>query len=358
MKIAVACGGTGGHIFPGLATADVLARRGHEVTLWMAGKDVEAKALDGWTGRVVQVPAQGFPGGVSWTAVKSAWSLGRAVRRVRSLMRQEKPSVALAMGSYASVGPVGAAMSLRIPFVLHEANVVPGRTVKLFARRASAVCGCFEETRYHLRGRDLVLTGMPLRRPLVDAAIRHQPHPPSRGLHVLVMGGSRGAHRLNELTSEALIELHRRGTAVEVTHLTGVDDEMYIENRYETAGLLHTVRAFTQQIEDLYARADFVVCRSGASTCAELGAFGLPALLVPFPFAIKNHQMANARVLEKAGAANVVPESDLTVGWLTTYLERVAAVPERRAGMAAAARARAFTDGAERLAEVVEAKAR
>lgn len=358
MKIAVACGGTGGHIFPGLATAQVLADRGHEVTLWMAGKDVEAQALEGWPGRTIQVPAQGFPTRFSLRGVRSAWSLARAVRTVRGLMVKEQPEVLLAMGSYASVGPVGAAISLRIPYVLHEANVVPGRAIKLFSRRAGAICGCFEETRYYLRGRDLTITGMPLRRPVVEAAKRHAPHSGGKYFHLLVMGGSRGAHALNELISEALIHLHRRGVGIEVTHLTGTEDEMWVENRYDAAGMLHTVRAFTNRIEDLYARADFAICRSGASTCAELAAFALPALLVPFPFAVKNHQMANARVLEKAGAADVVPESDLTVEWLTTYIERMCRVEERRISMARAAAEWAFTDGAERLADQVERQAR
>ena len=151
MKIALACGGTGGHIFPGVATAEVLAARGHEVELWLAGKDGEDRLVDGWDGPVVTVQSEGFSDGVSTRAMGTAWKLMGAARRCTSVMRKNRPDVVLGMGSYATVGPVVAAMRLQIPFVLHEANVLPGRAVSLFSRWASAIAGSFEETRYYLR---------------------------------------------------------------------------------------------------------------------------------------------------------------------------------------------------------------
>lgn len=163
MKIALACGGTGGHIFPGLATAEILTARGHEVELWLAGKDGEEQLVDGWDGPVVTVQSEGFSNGVSPRAVGTAWTLMRATRKCTTTMRESRPDVVLGMGSYATVGPVMAAMRLQIPFVLHEANVLPGRAVSLFSRWASAIAGSFEETRYYLRRKELVLTGMPIR---------------------------------------------------------------------------------------------------------------------------------------------------------------------------------------------------
>ena len=135
----MACGGTGGHVFPGLATARELLSRGHEVTLWLTGRDTEQSARKDWDGPVVEVPARGFPSGLSFRSLQTAWKLAQAVGQCRAQMRRSRPDVLLAMGSYASVGPCGAARLLGVPIVLHEANVIPGRAVRLFSRSAAAV---------------------------------------------------------------------------------------------------------------------------------------------------------------------------------------------------------------------------
>lgn len=353
MKIAIACGGTGGHIFPGLATAHILRDRGHDVTLWMAGKDVEADALKSWPGRVEKVRSRGFEQ-ISLRAFGTAWGLAGAVRKCRAIMRDDPPDVLLAMGSYASVGPLGAALTLRIPFVLHEANVVPGRAVALFARRAAAVAGCFEETRYYMRHCDLALTGMPLRRELIEASALPPPARTSAKFSVLVMGGSRGAHALNTVVSRAICRAHAAGTAIRVVHLTGPADEAAIREQYTRAGVDHDVRAFTHDMAALYRGTDLAVCRSGAATCAELSSFGVPSLLVPYPYAARDHQMANARAMERARAADVVPESDLSAAWLAGYLAHHVRERDRLRRMAEAARARAEGSGADRLASLVE----
>ena len=148
LNVHLACGGTGGHIFPGLATAAVLRDRGHRVTLWLAGKDVEASAVRGWDGPVHTVPAEGFTSGLpGWRVVRTSISLLRASRTCHRAMAKDPPDVLLAMGSYASVGPARAAFKLDIPVVLHESNVIPGRAVALLSRRAAAVAAVFEETR-------------------------------------------------------------------------------------------------------------------------------------------------------------------------------------------------------------------
>lgn len=355
LKIALACGGTGGHIFPGMATAYVLRSRGHDVTLWVAGKDVESTALAGWDGPVLTVKARGFPHGFSLRALGSAWQLLRAVRKCRALMEGDRPDVVLAMGSYASVGPVGAARRLKIPVVLHESNVLPGRTNALFARGAAAVAGCFEETRFYMKRKDIVLTGMPLRKELEAASAAAQSQAPADGPRtVLIMGGSRGARKLNEVASRAICEVHRKGIPVEVIHLTGVPDEKEVRSIYEEAGVPHTVEAFIQHMAPVYLQTHLAICRSGAATCAELSAFGIPALLVPYPFAAKDHQTANARAIEKKQAADVMDEKDMTCEFLVDYLIRIFSSPERLAAMSLAARKRYSGRGAEALADLVE----
>lgn len=353
MKIAIACGGTGGHIFPGLAAAEVLRQRGHDITLWLAGKDVEEPAVRDWKGRVVTVVAEGMPSVFSAQALQAGTRLLRAMMSCRRIMKRDRPAVLLAMGSYASVGPVGAALSLRVPVVLHEANVLPGRAIAFFARWATAVAGSFQETRFYLRRKDLVLTGMPLRRDLERAA-RAAPARQHDLFTVLVMGGSRGARRLNEVAPAAIVQVHRGGHRLRVVHLAGRDDEAAVRKAYQEAGVPNTVHAFTADMAAVYGAADLAICRSGAATCAELSAFAVPALLVPYPSAMNDHQTLNARALEKTGAADVVPERDLSEAWLADYIAGCVGAPGRLARMSAAARSRAGQSGAEALAGLVE----
>ncbi len=326
LHVAIACGGTGGHIFPGLATARVLRERGHHVTLWLAGKGGEDIAVQGWEGRIVTIPSEGFQFG-AFRSVLTALRIVRAVFHCWRIMLRHQPDVVLAMGSYASIGPCLAARLHGIPYILHEANAVPGRAVKLLARKARAIAICFEETRYHLKGLHAVSAGMPLRPEIQKTEDRKQ----KTEFHLLVMGGSGGAHVINEMVSEAVCSLVSSlpPTAIRVTHLTGAADEKTVSERYCAAGVNAEVFAFTHDMAALYEKASLAVCRSGASTCAELGVFALPALLIPYPHAASDHQTVNARALEKFGAADVVQQSDMTVEWLKGYLAEQIKDPSR-----------------------------
>lgn len=354
MKIAIACGGTGGHIFPGLATAEELRRRGHELEIWLAGKDVEAAAVDGWTGPVVTVPSEGLPSGFSIRALRAAWKMWNAARNCRRIMRTHRPDALLAMGSYASAGPVFAARRLGTPVILHEANVIPGRAIRWLSRWADAVAASFEETRFYLKRNDLVMTGMPIRPDLEQAARTPPPAREQDHFTVLIMGGSRGAHRLNEVGAEALSRVYTAGHRVRVLHLSGVEDEAAVRAVYAGAGIPHEVWAFRKDMAPLYQQADLAICRSGAATCAELSVFAVPALLVPYPHAANDHQTANARALEKIGAADVVPERDLGAEWLADYLAGALRNPGRLARQSAASRQRALRSGAKALADLIE----
>jgi UDP-N-acetylglucosamine--N-acetylmuramyl-(pentapeptide) pyrophosphoryl-undecaprenol N-acetylglucosamine transferase len=359
LHIALACGGTGGHIFPGLATAAVLQNRRHLVTLWMAGKDVEERAVQDWSGPMVTVPAEGFSGGGVWPSLRAGGRLLGAVAGCRRRMKNDRPDVLLAMGSYASVGPAVAALRLGVPLVLHESNVLPGRAIRLLSRWAAAVAASFEETRFYLKKQNLVVTGMPLRRELTQAGTREMIGDLDRDLFtVLVMGGSRGSRALNEAASTAIGRAYASGNRIQVIHLAGWNDETMVRSRYAELGVPHQVHGFVQNMAAIYAHTDLVICRAGAATCAEITAFGVPALLVPYPYAAHNHQLANARALEKAGAADVVEEKDLGVDWLEEYIAGSMTTPGRLARMSAASRKRAARHGAEALADVVEQAAR
>ena len=352
LHIAIACGGTGGHIFPGLATARVLRDRGHHVTLWLAGKGGEDTAIQGWEGRIVTIPSEGFQFG-AFRSVITALRIVGAVFRCWFIMLRHQPDVVLAMGSYASIGPCLAARLHGIPYILHEANAVPGRAVRLLAPKARAIAICFEETRYHLKGMNAVSAGMPLRPDIKGSGVKSQ----ESGFHLLVMGGSLGAHAINETVSEAVCAL--KNPAVSVTHLTGPTDEKKIAERYRAAGVKADVYAFTHDMVSLYEKATLAICRSGASTCAELGVFGLPALLIPYPHAASDHQTANAHALEKFGAADVIQQNDMTAEWLKGYLTSQIEDPSRLEKMSARSAARAVPlNAAAILAGVVEECAR
>jgi len=354
-KIAIACGGTGGHIFPGLATAEELVSRGHSVTLWMAGKDIEKDAVKNWEGKVITIPSEGFQFGVSLRSLKTVAKLYRAYRMALPVMAKERPDVLLAMGSYASFGPVAAALRLRIPYVLHEANLLPGRAVSLFSRWAACVATSFEKSRYHLKADRVELTGMPLRRELQEASCRMRTKRRAGApLRILVMGGSRGAQMLNEIVPRAVAEAVRQGTPLEVEHIAGLQDAEPVKKVYGDGGVNARVHNFVQEMQNIYLNVDLAICRAGASTCAELSAFGLPALLVPLPSAVRNHQMANARALEDLGAVDVIEQEALTATWLCDYLINIEKKPSRLEHMDAALKNRVRENAARKLADLLE----
>lgn len=334
-------------MFPGLATARELRRRGHHVTLWVSGKNVESTVLRGWKGPVITIASEGFQFG-AFRSILTFFKIVFAAFRCWVAMLRHRPDVVLAMGSYSSVGPCLAARLRGVPVVLHEANAVPGRAVKMLAKKAAAIGICFEETRFYLKGRKLVSTGMPLRPEIQISKAENQ----KSGFCLLVMGGSAGAHAINEVVSQAVCQMPQRVSRV--IHLTGPDDENTVRSRYRAAGVNATVCAFTQDMAELYASADLAVCRAGASTCAELGVFGLPALLIPYPHAASDHQTINAQALAKLGAADVVQEANVSVEWMVDYLSAQADKPERLKKMRLRALRPDSLGATEKLAEVVE----
>lgn len=355
LKIAIACGGTGGHIFPGLATGYELVARGHEVTLWLAGKDIESDAVKDWPGKIITIPSEGFQFGLSLRSLLTVWRLFKAYRTALIPMRENPPDVMLAMGSYASFGPVRAALKLGIPYVLHEANLLPGRAVSVLSRKAHTVAMSFDKSRYYLKHRNMETTGMPLRKALQEASEKPRAEREDGApLRLLVMGGSRGAQVLNETVPRAIAMVTGEEVPVQVVHIAGLQETEAIEALYAEAGVKAEVHHFVQDMGRIYQDIDLAICRSGAATCAELAVFSIPALFVPYPFAVRDHQMGNARVLQDVGAADVVAQDDLTATWLRDYLVSVAQQPERLVRMSAFMKKRAQSNAAGKLADLLE----
>ena len=349
LKLVVACGGTGGHAFPGLAAAKELASRGHDVTVWMSGRDVESSVLKGWEGPV-------FATGARQLSVKNAFANLCAILRCRKEMRLSKPDALLAMGSYSSFPPVLAACWRKVPVVLHEANTIPGRAVDMLSSMAKAVAISFEETACRFPGKETVLTGLPVR-----TDIAGQPRfddVPEDAFCVFVTGGSQGAHRVNEIASKALVllskDLAKVGRKLHVIHQTGVKDVEWVAKMYAEAGISARVNAFEHEMGRAMATANVVVARAGASTCFELALTGTPAFLVPLPSAMRNHQHYNASAFAAKLAAAEGKQDELTPGALAKWLFNKSEHPASLLSMSENMKSMAVPDAAGRVADLVE----
>lgn len=350
MKIVVACGGTGGHAFPGLAVAEELVKRGHEVTVWDSGRDVESSVMKRWTGAV-------FSTGARPLAAKNAFAILRSIWRCRREMRRTRPDALLAMGSYSSLPPVLAARVCGVKVYLHEANTVPGKAVDLLSRFAETVAISFSMTTRFLPGVKTVLTGLPVRADIATGT--RFPFIPPNAFVVFVTGGSQGAHAVNVLLSEALAMLKKdlaaAGAArpLYVIHQTGIKDEGLVMAAYAAAGLPSRVHAFEDEMANAFASADVVVARAGASTCFELAACGKPAFLIPLPSALRDHQHFNAEAFAAAGAADEGVQAKLSARAVCRYLRHKYDHPEALAAQTAKMKALATPDAAARVADLV-----
>jgi len=350
LSIAIACGGTGGHLYPGLAVGEALRARGCEVTLWLTGRATEAAGKAEWGGPVVEIPSQGVCTGGPLRRAAGLARMVPTVFRAWRAMRVSPPDALLATGSYACIAPALAARFLRRPIVLHEANVVPGTAIRFLRRLAVFVGAAFPETAARLKPTAVSTVGMPLRSVLSRRAAA--PRARHEGFRVLVVGGSGGAHRLNELAVDALSRFARSCRALRVVHLAGAADEAWVREAYGKSGVRAEVMAYGRDMASLYAGSDFVLARAGASTCAELSLFGLPSLLVPYPHA-GGHQACNARSLESRGAADCLPEEGLDGERLAAYFERNHASPAHWRSLAEAIASRGVPDGTEAMADQV-----
>lgn len=354
MKFYVACGGTGGHIIPGLATAQELAGRGHDVTLWLGGRDVEAVSTSGWAGPVVSIPAVRFPGrhilGYPAFAIRISMAVFAAWREIRRTC----PHAVLAMGSYTSIGPVVAARMCRVPVVLHEANAVPGRAIAVLSRFASATGLNFPQAAKYLGHSSTKAVGLPLRSDL--QWIEHDG--PPQFSRLLVMGGSQGAQAINRIIPAALKLLSERGTLPQITHLSGRANFEEVRKLYHELDIDAEVHDFVSDMASIYASADFAIARAGAASCMELAVCGVPALLIPHPTVPGDHQTRNAEAMAFSGGFDMRRQSRLTPEWLAEYLEKRLKTPDIISDMRNKQKLLEVGNGAKRLADLVEESAK
>lgn len=345
-KVIVACGGTGGHVFPGLAVAKELQKRDWEVELWLCGREIESSAIHDWEGST-------FLTGMRQLSLTTTPQLLKACYRAFKRVKSWAPDVILGMGCYSSLPPVLSASWHRIPVVLHEANAVPGRAVELLSRSTHATAISFHETRQWLPGRNVVFTGLPVRNTMLTAMALSQV--PAQAFTVLITGGSQGARAVNELASKAMALLQRAGaTNLFVIHQSGAADVETLRTFYQEAGVNAMVSAFIPEMGAAYASADLVICRAGASTCFELCLLGKPALLIPLPSAKRDHQHLNAQMLVKGGGADEALQDLLTPRALMRYVRHKMQNPAHLEQMSQALKALAQPHAAAAVADVVE----
>ncbi len=311
MNFVIAAGGTGGHLFPGLAVGEVFVKREHKVMLIISEKEIDSLATQGRSEfRIERVPGVGIQSKSPLALVRFALKFRAGLGQVKSLYRDFQPHAVLGMGGFTSTAPILAGRSRKIPTFVHESNAIPGKANKLNARLVTRVLLGFEECAKFLPEGKCEITGTPIRTSLAErlakpaalATFNLTSGPPT----LLVMGGSQGARGINQALIAALPKL--AGRSLQIIHLSGSADEGQLRESYSKAGIPAFVAAFHHRMEEAYSAADFAIARSGAASLTELSHFALPAILIPYPFAAEDHQTLNAKIFERAGAAALLSE--------------------------------------------------
>ncbi len=348
----MAGGGTGGHVIPALAVARELRRRGHEPFFVGTGRGMESKL----------VPAEGFElkrievGGLNRVGLrqKLATSARLPFTTLRCMGLARSAAAVFSMGGYVAGPPVMAALVTRVPVVVMEPNAVPGFTNRVIARFVVRALLSFPETaRFFPEGRTEV-TGLPVR----EEFFRIAPKPQGAVLNLLVTGGSQGSRTLNKAGRESWPLFREAGLPVRIVHQSGTAGFEELRDAFSKSGLEGEVTPFIRDMPAAFAAADLVVCRSGAGAVSELAAAAKPSILVPFPFAADDHQTRNAEAMERAGAARLVRDAELTGEKFVSVVREVAAAAGTLEKMSDAAKRFARPGAASRAADILEQVAR
>jgi len=356
MNAVIACGGTGGHLFPGIAVAEVLRERGHEVLLFVSEKEIDSLALSTRSQfRFEKLPTIGLPSIYSPAIFGFVRRFTESFSRCRSIYQKFNPQVVLGMGGFTSTAPIMAGRLRGISTLIHESNAVPGRANRLAAKMVRAVLLGFKECAAFFPKVRTELTGTPIRTEL--KRLDRQSARLKLGLQpdvttMLVMGGSQGASGINQAIIKSLPLLSE--AALQIIHLSGSRDERLVAENYRRERIPAFVAAFHHHMEEAYSAADFAVARAGAASLAEIASFELPSILIPFPYAADDHQTRNAEIFARAGAAFVLKESELSPELLNQKIREMIDRPEQLQRMSENCARLAPRDAANRVAATME----
>lgn len=357
LKIIIACGGTGGHLFPGIAVAQAAKARGHEVLVLISEKQIDALASKGHDDlKFATLPAIAMPSVFSLAILKFLYRFWKASRECRRLIKSNGAHAVLGMGGFTSLAPLYAGRRSRLKTLLHESNAIPGKANRLSAKFCDLILlGLAECEKFFLPGKTRVV-GTPLRESLKrniapEEAWRFFDLDPARKV-ILVMGGSQGARGVNESVLGALANLDPN--SVQLIHLTGPQELGVVQRAYAESGFRAYVAPFCQRMELAYTVASLCISRAGASSLTEISAFGLPSILIPYPHAADDHQTKNANVFVQAQAAVMIQERDLSSARLASLINDLLQNEPVRSSLSKNMRARSHQNSAELVCDAIE----
>jgi UDP-N-acetylglucosamine--N-acetylmuramyl-(pentapeptide) pyrophosphoryl-undecaprenol N-acetylglucosamine transferase len=356
LRIAIAGGGTGGHLFPGIAIAQEFRHRNAatRIIFVSTGNPLERSVLAKAGIELDCITAAGIKGRGIWNQLKSTAKIPIGILESMRIIKKFGPDLAIGLGSY-SAGPViiGAWLQ-RIPTVVHEQNILPGITNRILSHFAKRIYISFENTESSLQSKKVLWTGNPVRSELLAGADRSQNGEKNAGgdrlFTILIIGGSQGAHRINMAVIEALPDLKGK-EHLHFIHQTGAADAETVGEAYRRHQIGCTVQPFFDNMAELYRQTDLLICRAGATTVAEITALGKAVIFIPFPYAADDHQVLNARRLSGEGAAEMIIEKDLDGKILSEKIAYYAAHPAALNDMAARARRFGRPDAAKLIVD-------
>lgn len=352
MRVLIAGGGTGGHVIPALAIArELKSKYGAEVLFVGTARGIENRLVPAAGFGLMRVKIGALKNVSLLTRLRTLFALPSAIVQARKIIAVFHPDVVVGVGGYASGPAMAAALLEKIPTLAFEPNYVPGFANKVVGKRVSAAAVHFEQTAKYFHNAQVV--GVPVRQEFFTIPAS----PAAAGGHgpptLLIFGGSQGARAINQAMIGAVTEVQRRIPGLRVIHQTGERDYNEVAAAYQQAGVAAEVSAFIDNMPQAFAQADLLVCRSGASTVAEITAAGKPAIFVPFPQAADDHQRRNAEAIAAGGAAVLIPQAELTPQRLAQMIVELLGDREKLVEMAARARALSHHDAAGRVARMV-----
>lgn len=353
----IACGGTGGHLFPGIAVGEVLSARGHEVTLLISEKKIDSIAASGHKDlHFEKMPFLAMPKPWSPKMISFLTGLWKGMSQCRKIIRNNDVSVVLGMGGFTSFAPLYAGKKEQRRTLIHESNAIPGKANKLNARYADTVlCGLEACKEFFPQHPDVRVVGTPVRSSMRTTS-QEDPYEffklDKNKKTLLIMGGSQGARGVNRVVGMTLEQFEHMG--IQVLHIAGPTDYEEVRDVYAKNPLLpQHVAAFCHRMDLAYRVADLAIARSGASSMSELAYFGVPSLLVPYPFAADDHQTRNAEVFSSTGAARLLTEKELNADVLADAVRDILMNPQKTAEMKRAANQMAVRNSAEKIADLI-----
>lgn len=352
MKLLIAAGGTGGHIYPGIAVAKEIVQRdaSSEVLFVGTARGLETKIVPENGFQLSLIHSAGLKNVGAVGKLKGLSVLPKSFIEARQIIRQFRPHVVVGAGGYVSGPVLLMAAIMGVPTLVMDSNALPGFTNRRLARFVDKAALTFEEARPYF-GKKGVVTGNPVRREFFEVP----PKPRGEGFHILIFGGSQGARAINNAMAAALADLEKYVGRLTITHQTGAADLERIEAAYSASAFAKAdVRPFISDMFTEFGKADLIISRAGATTCAELAAAGKASVMIPLPTAADDHQRKNAEAMETAGAAKVILQSDLSGESLAASVAELIDSPETVSAMETAAKKLGREDAAEVTADLIE----